>query len=107
MKMRPEDCTSMTELRAVIDALDGELVALLTRRAACIDRAIALKPAEGLPARIDDRVAEVIAKVRARAEAEGWDPDLAAEIWGRLIEWSIAREERVLGPSAPAAARRA
>ncbi|MEZ5887751.1 MAG: chorismate mutase, partial [Paracoccaceae bacterium] len=48
-------------------------------------------------ARIDWRVEEVVAKVRARAEAEGLDPDLAETIWRRLIDWSIAREERALG----------
>ena len=95
--MTPSDCTSMAELRKVIDALDAELVALLRRRADCIDRAIELKPAEGLPARIDDRVAEVLGHVRRRAGEVGLDPALAESLWRTLIEWSIAREERVLG----------
>ena len=97
--MKPaKDCQSMAELRAQIDLLDRELVALLVRRAGYIDRAIALKPGENLPARIEPRVAEVLANVRATAEAEGLDPQLAEDIWRRIIEWSIAREERVLGP---------
>ncbi|MCV2865655.1 chorismate mutase, partial [Defluviimonas sp. WL0075] len=53
--------------------------------------------ANGLPARIEDRVEEVVAKVRARAEADGLDPALVEDLWRRLIEWSIAREERRLG----------
>jgi isochorismate pyruvate lyase len=87
----------MTELRVEIDALDRDLVALLVRRAAYIDRAITLKQREALPARIDDRVAEVLDRVRRRAEADGLDGDLAETLWRHLIDWSIAREERVLG----------
>lgn len=100
--MKPAaDCRSMTELRAAIDTIDGEIVALLARRAGYIDRAIQLKPAEGLPARIDDRVEDVVAKVRARASAATLDPDLAEAVWRTVIEWSIAREETVLGPDRP------
>ena len=100
--MKPaKDCQSMAELRAQIDLLDRELVALLVRRAGYIDRAIALKPGENLPARIEPRVAEVLDNVRAAALAQGLDPTLATDLWHRLIEWSITREERVLGPSAP------
>ena len=39
----PQDCGSMAELRAAIDALDEALVALLARRQAYIERAAILK----------------------------------------------------------------
>lgn len=93
----PTDCHNMTELRAAIDALDSQIVAMIARRAGYIDRAAELKPAEGLPARIDERVEDVVAKVCARADAEGLDPALVEQIWRLMIEWSIAREEKVLG----------
>ena len=97
--MIPAECRTMSDVRAEIDRLDGHLVQLLAQRAGYIDRAAELKPALGLPARIDDRVEEVVAKVRARAMAEGLDPDLAEALWRRLIDWSIAREEVRSGPS--------
>ena len=93
----PADCHNMTELRVEIDRLDGEIVALLAQRVGYIDRAAELKPAEGLPARIDSRVEEVVQRVRSRAETEGFDPVLADRIWRQLIDWSIAREEQTLG----------
>jgi isochorismate pyruvate lyase len=93
----PADCRDMTELRAAIDALDGQLVALLVQRAGYIDRAVEIKRSAGLPARIPVRVEEVVAKVVDRAAAEGLDPALVESLWRQLIEWSIAREERVLG----------
>lgn len=93
----PSTIPDMTTLRAEIDALDTQLVALLVDRARLIDRAAELKSAVGWPARIDARVEEVVENVRTVAMARGLDPDLADEIWRRLIEWSIAREEKVLG----------
>lgn len=100
MSMDPSDLSSMSELRAEIDRIDGALVHLLTRRAACIDRAVVLKVEAGLPARIEDRIEEVVANVRAAALADGLDPDLVEVLWRRLIDWSVAREERVLGAGA-------
>lgn len=93
----PENCRSMAELRAAIDVLDARIVADLALRTRYIDRAARLKSAEGLPARIKARVEAVVASVRGHAEAGGLDPDLAEALWRRIIEWSIAREERVLG----------
>lgn len=97
----PADCHSMQDLRVQIDALDAEIVAKLMARAGYIDRAVVLKQSENMPARINDRVEDVVAKVRARAVAEGLDPALVEDLWRRLIEWSIAREEQVLGPDCP------
>lgn len=97
----PAECHSMQDLRAQIDLLDAQIVAAIAARAGYIDRAIVLKQAEGLPARIEDRVEEVVARVRARAKVDGTDPALMEELWRRLIDWSIAREEQVLGPDRP------
>jgi isochorismate pyruvate lyase len=92
MDKNPDTCRTMAELRGLIDTIDAGLVALLARRAACIDRAAVLKPPLGIPARVPLRVEEVVAHVRALA-ADGFDPDEAEAMWRRLIEWSIAREE--------------
>lgn len=92
----PEACPDMPTLRAEIDRIDRSLVALLAERARYIDRAAAIKPAAGLPARIDARVEEVIAKVRAEAAQQSLDPDLAESLWRQMIEWAIAREETLM-----------
>jgi isochorismate pyruvate lyase len=91
----------MTELRAAIDQLDQELIDMLARRARYIDRAAELKPAEAMPARIASRVEQVVINVRNAAESRGLEPDLAETLWRPLIDWSIRREEKILGPSAP------
>lgn len=97
MPESPAECRTMAELRRVIDVLDRRLVDLLAERAACIDRAAEIKLGVGLPAAIPDRVEDVVARVRARAGEIGLDPDLVETLWRGLIDWSIAREELVLG----------
>lgn len=93
----PEECRTMEELRAAIDAHDRALVAMLVARARYIDRAIELKSQAGWPARIEARVDEVIENVQREAQAAGLDPALAQTLWREIVDWSIAREERVLG----------
>ena len=92
-----ESCATMSELRALIDRIDTDLVALLAARQACIDRAVVLKQGEALPARIPHRVDEVLDRVRRASEARGLDPALSDVLWRTMIEWAIAREARVLG----------
>jgi tRNA/rRNA methyltransferase len=92
----PADCADMGELRAAIDAVDRALVGLFAERTAYIERAAELKRGNGLPARIPERVEEVVERVRAAADGAGLDPDLYETLWRRLIEAAIALEERRL-----------
>jgi isochorismate pyruvate lyase len=94
----PKDCETMAHVRAEIDRLDEVLVRLFAERAGYIDRAAQIKARADLPARIDDRVEEVVANVRRHAQAQGLPPELVEKLWRRLIDWSIAREEATLGP---------
>jgi isochorismate pyruvate lyase len=93
----PAECTTMAELRAEIDRLDAELVALFAQRTGYIDRAVEIKSDVGLPARIDARVEEVVANVRRHAVAQGLPPDKMEKLWRKLIDWSIEREEDRFG----------
>jgi isochorismate pyruvate lyase len=93
----PADCTSMADIRAEIDRIDAELVAKFAERACYIDRAAAIKSEVGLPARITNRVEEVVGNVRSHAVRHGINPDLTEKLWRKLIDWSIAREETTLG----------
>lgn len=90
---RPQDCTTMADIRAEIDRLDEELVALFAERTAYIDRAAMIKEEIGLPARIEDRVEQVVANVRRHAASHGLPPDKLEKLWRKLIDWSIEREE--------------
>lgn len=85
------DCTTMREVRAGVDQLDRELVALLARRFAYMDAAARIKPERG-HVRDEARKAEVIANARAEAARLGVPEALVGELWEQLVEASIAYE---------------
>ena len=93
----PTECITMADIRAEIDRLDSALIDLFAARAAYIDRAAQIKTGVGLPARINDRVEQVIDNVRRHALAKGLPPEPYETIWRGLVDWSIAREETLLG----------
>ncbi|MFZ3483838.1 chorismate mutase [Sphingomonas sp. 3-13AW] len=85
------DCTTMAEVRAGVDQLDRELVALLARRFAYMDAAARIKPERG-HVRDEGRKAEVIANARAEAVRLGVPEDVVGDLWEQLVEASIAYE---------------
>lgn len=96
-----QDIPDMPALRVEIDALDRDLMALMARRHALIDRAAQIKTGNGWPARIPARVEEVVDNVRRYATEHGLDPDLYDRLWRDLIEAAIAQEERQLNKDRP------
>jgi isochorismate pyruvate lyase len=93
--MTPAECRNREDIRREIDRLDRALVDLLAERFGYIRRMAEIKqdPAE---ARIDSRVNDVLAKVRALAAERDLDPGLAADLWTRLMDWNIAWEEQAI-----------
>ena len=87
----PEDCQTMTEVRAGIDAIDRQVVILIARRFRFMDAAARIKPDRGI-VRDEERKAEVLANVDRAAEQASVDRALMAGIYEELIERSIAHE---------------
>ncbi len=87
----PEDCRSMTEVRAGVDATDRELVALLARRFGYMCAAARIKTERGA-VRDEERKAAVIAAAVAEAEKLGAPAAAIAALWSDLVETSIAFE---------------
>ena len=98
-ELSPQD--EMADVRKVIDALDDEIVTLLAKRQRQIERAARVKPLLELPARVPDRVDEVIARVLGAARREGLSMQVALTLWTQMIEWSIRYEEELMGACAP------
>ena len=88
---RPEDCQTMAQVRAGIDTLDRELVALLARRFAYMRAAARIKP-EREQVRDEARKAAVITAAQAEAERLGAPAERIAGLWEMLVESSIAYE---------------
>lgn len=85
------DCTTMTDVRAGVDHVDRELVALLARRFAYMDAAARIKPGREA-VRDEARKAQVIANARAAAAEAGVPDAVVADLWERLVEASIGYE---------------
>jgi len=90
-RVSPADCRTMAEVRAGVDSLDREIVALLAERFRYMDAAARIKPDRGA-VRDEGRKAEVIANASAHARREGAPEASVAELYDRLVEASIAYE---------------
>lgn len=89
--LEPEQCNSMAEVRAGIDALDGQLMALLARRMRFMDAAARIK-SDRTDVRDEARKRAVIANAVEAAGRLGFPADLARDLYEVLIEGSIAYE---------------
>ena len=87
----PEDCETMAEVRAGVDQVDRELVALLVRRFGYMDAAARIKP-DRAAVRDEPRKAQVLDNAARAAAAAGLDPDRIRAVWNELVEQSIAHE---------------
>jgi isochorismate pyruvate lyase len=81
----------MEEVRCGVDRLDEQIVALLAERFRYMEAAARIKPRRAL-VRDEWRKADVLAKVRGRAEEEGAPADCVARLYETLIEASIEYE---------------
>jgi isochorismate pyruvate lyase len=86
---------SLTRVRAEIDQVDDELVAILARREQLVRRAGELKSDESA-VRAPERVEQVIAGVRRRAAAHGADADIVERVYRTMIDCNIDLELRQL-----------
>jgi isochorismate pyruvate lyase len=89
--IEPEDCQTMTEVRAGVDSVDVEIVALLATRFRFMTAAARIKADRGA-VRDEGRKAAVIANAKAEAARVGVPPELVGDLWERLVEGSIAYE---------------
>ena len=87
----PEECETMIDVRAGVDQVDRELVALLARRFGYMDAAARIKP-DRSAVRDEARKAQVLDNVAREADVAGLDPARLRAVWNELVEQSIAYE---------------
>jgi isochorismate pyruvate lyase len=91
----PEECASLADVRAAIDALDRELLALLGRRAGYVHAAARFKT-DAAAVRAPERVQAMLAQRRAWAAEESLDPEVVAQLFTLLVDYFIRREQAQL-----------
>ncbi|MCO4094439.1 MAG: chorismate mutase [Acidovorax sp.] len=88
-----QPCTTMSDVRRHIDALDDILVPLLVQRTGYMTQAARIKPSASL-VRDEARIEAIVQRVRAAAAAHGGQPDVVEAMYRSLMEHSIAYEHR-------------
>lgn len=91
----PADCQTKDDVRAEIDRLDAELLALFAQRHRYVTRMAQIKT-DPHEARDPVRIEAVINKVRDRSLALDLDEDQAELVWRTLIDWNINYEKGII-----------
>ena len=86
-----EQCQSMIEVRAGVDAIDDEVVRLLGARFRFMEAAARIKPNRE-DVRDEARKATVLDRAQRAAQAAGVPQELILQLYDLLIEGSIAYE---------------
>jgi isochorismate pyruvate lyase len=91
----PEACETLEDVRAGIDGLDRELLALLGRRAAYVHAAARFKR-DAQAVRAPERFQAMLEQRREWAREEELDPEVVAQLFTLLVEYFISREQAVV-----------
>lgn len=89
----PQECTGLDEIRAGMDAIDREIVALIAQRVAYVRAAAKFKTSSANVA-APERVAAVLKTRREWAEGAGLDGDVVEGIYRDLVAYSVAEEHK-------------
>jgi isochorismate pyruvate lyase len=89
----PEQCQSLDEIRAGMDAIDREIVRLIALRIHYVRNAAKFKTS---PANVaaPERVAAVLRTRREWAEAAGLSGDVVEGIYRDLVAYSVSEEHK-------------
>ena len=86
-----QPCTTMTEVRRCVDALDDVLVPLLVQRTAYMTQAARIKQDKN-QVRDEARIQTIVDRVRQHAVAQGGEPAVIEAIYRGMMEIFIAYE---------------
>jgi len=91
---------SLPVLRAIVDAIDHEILLLLARRNSLVADIAVHKREHHLPIRDVEREREIITDRRTRGQALGLNPELLESLW-RLILWASRDRQAALRAEVP------
>lgn len=87
---------TLAEIRAEIDAIDDEILALLARRFALAPEVVSRKMADGISPVVNARVAEVINRNTAHAARVGVPPQIVTRLYTDIIDAMHDIESRMM-----------
>lgn len=84
-------CNTLEELRAEVDKLDDEIVKLIAERNAYIRQAAKFKQSVE-EVKAEDRVKEVLERVRHKALSLGMSPNMITNLYKQMIDDMVESE---------------
>ena len=90
---QPDECDNMTEIRAEIDALDRQVIALLGQRFQYVQAAAKFKTST-TSVKAPERFQSMLKQRKQWAEQEGLNGDVIAQLYEDLVNHFIAEEMR-------------
>src|SRR5947199_4722233 len=92
-RIAPHECADLNEIRAGMDSIDREMVALIRDRVAYVRAAARFKTSSANVA-APERVAAVLKTRREWAEAAGLDGGVVEELYRRLVAYCVSEEHK-------------
>jgi isochorismate pyruvate lyase len=89
----PAECRDLDEIRAGMDAVDREIVALIAKRVGYVRAAAKFKTSSANVA-APERVATVLKTRREWAEAAGLSGDVVEGLYGELVRYCVSEEHK-------------
>jgi isochorismate pyruvate lyase len=89
----PDRCSGLEEIRAGMDAIDREVIALIAQRVEYVRAAAKFKDSSANVA-APDRVAAVLKTRREWAEAAGLDGDTIEGLYHELVRYCVSEEHK-------------
>jgi isochorismate pyruvate lyase len=86
-----KQCNSLEEVRAEIDILDANLVELISQRSHLIRQAAAFKNSVD-EVKAEDRIDDIMQRVRKRAIALNINPNMISELFTIMIDEMVETE---------------
>lgn len=91
----PAECTNITEVRNEIDAIDRQIIGLLSKRFEYVKEVVKYKDNTPQSIQADDRRKAVLQCRRQWAEEAGLDPDVIEQLYDKLIQYFIDEEMKI------------
>lgn len=96
VRLQREHGERLAEMRRELDAIDDQLVAVLTRRLHHCDRIAEIKRQHDIPMMQPHRVEHVKQRCAERAHKAGIDPQFVIDLYTRIIEETCRRETKII-----------
>jgi isochorismate pyruvate lyase len=93
---RPEDCSSLEEVRNEIDRIDEEIISLLAERLQYVKEVIRYKKPDKTSIIAQERFDKVIAGRRELAKNQGLDGDTIEKVYRILLDYYTQEQFKIL-----------